>query len=122
MGPATSNRRGGQSLTVLDEAVTVLDDPPVQLRVRGLSVGWGGGRGEHSWIFCSEVSLSDGNEIKKRTKGKRDKDGDKEETISLSLAFNDFTPALYLQSADLWLFNAVLVLLSVQYFTGNANG
>lgn len=43
MGPATSNRRGGQSLTVLDEAVTVLDDPPVQLRVRGLSVGWGGG-------------------------------------------------------------------------------
>lgn len=32
-------------------------------------------------MFCSEVSLSDGNEIKKRTKGKRDKDSDKEETI-----------------------------------------
>lgn len=33
--------RGGHSLTVLDEAVTVLDDPAVQDRVRGLSVGWG---------------------------------------------------------------------------------
>lgn len=28
-------------VTVLDEAVTVLDDPTVQLRVRGLSVGQG---------------------------------------------------------------------------------
>lgn len=34
-------RRGGHALTVLDEAVTVLDDPPVQHRVRGLSGGWG---------------------------------------------------------------------------------
>lgn len=72
-------------------------------------------------MFCSEVSLSDGNEIKNRTKGKRDKDSDKEETISLSLAFNDFTQALYLESADLWFFNVTLMLLSVQYFTGNAN-
>lgn len=60
--------------------------------------------GEHSWMFCSEVSLSDGNEIKNGTKGRRDKDSDKEETISLSLAFNDFTQALYLESADLWFF------------------
>lgn len=73
-------------------------------------------------MFCSEVSLSDGNEIKNRTKGKRNKDSNKAETISLSLAFNDFTQALYLDSADLRVFNVTLVLLSVQYFTGNANG
>lgn len=75
--------RGGHSLTVVDEAVTVVDDPIVQHRVRGLSVGWG----EHSWTLCSEVSFSDGNEIKNRTKGKWDKDSDKGEMISLSLAF-----------------------------------
>lgn len=53
--------RGGRRVTVLDEAVTVVDDPKVQLRVRGLSVGqWGG---DHSWMLGSGVSLSDGNEI-----------------------------------------------------------
>lgn len=46
-------------MTVVDEAVTVVDDPKVQLRVRGLSVG----QGDHSWMLCSGVSLSDGNEI-----------------------------------------------------------
>lgn len=72
-------------------------------------------------MFCSEVSLSDGNEIKDRTKGKWYKDSGKEETISLSLAFNDFTRALYLGSADLWFCNVTLAL-PVQYFMGNANG
>lgn len=52
-------------------------------------------------MFSSEVSLSDGNEIKSRTKEKRDKDGNKEETISLPVAFNEFRQALYLESADL---------------------
>lgn len=47
-------------MTVLDEAVTVVDDSKVQLRVRGLSVGQ---RGDHSWMLGSGVSLSDGNEI-----------------------------------------------------------
>lgn len=83
-------------MTVLDEAVTVVDDPTVQRGVRCLSVG-------HSWMLCSEVSFSDGNEIKNRTKGKRDKESDGGERISLSLAFNDFTQALYLQYVDLWL-------------------
>lgn len=50
---------GGHCVTVLDEAMTVVDDPKVQLRVRGLSVG----QGHHSWTLCSGVSLSDGNEI-----------------------------------------------------------
>lgn len=53
-------------------------------------------------MLCSEVSFSDGNEIKNRTKGKQDKESDGGERISLSLAFNDFTEALYLQSVDLW--------------------
>lgn len=61
-------------------------------------------------MFSSEVSLSDGNEIKSGTKGKRDKDGNKEETISLSVAFNDFRQALYLESADLRVFKVPLVL------------
>lgn len=52
-------------MTVADEAVTVVDDPPVQHRGKGLSVG----QGEHSWMLGSEVSLSDGNEIKNRDKG-----------------------------------------------------
>lgn len=29
-------------MTVLDEAMTVVDDPPVQHRVRGFSLGQGG--------------------------------------------------------------------------------
>lgn len=87
-------------MTVLDEAVTVVDDPTVQHRVRGLSVG----QGEHSWMLCSEVSFSDGNEIKNRTKGKQDKESDEGERISLSLAFNDFIEALHLQSVDLCCF------------------
>lgn len=32
---------GGHPLTVVDEAVTVVDDPTVQQKVRGLSVGQG---------------------------------------------------------------------------------
>lgn len=85
---------------MLDEAVTVVDDPPVQRRVRGLSVGQRNTAG----CCCSEVSFSDGNEIKNRTKGKRDKESDEGERISLSLAVNDFTEALYyLQYVDLWL-------------------
>lgn len=53
-------------------------------------------------MLCSEVSFSDGNEIKNRTKEKQDKESDEGERMSLSLAFNDFTEALYLQSVDLW--------------------
>ena len=53
-------------------------------------------------MLRSEVGLSDGNEIKNRTKGKRDKESDGGERISLSLAFNDFTKASHLQSVDLW--------------------
>lgn len=33
--------RGGRSVTVVDEAVTVVDDPTVQHEVRGLSAGQG---------------------------------------------------------------------------------
>lgn len=52
---------------------------------------------------CSEVIFSDVNEMKNRTKEKRDKESTEGGTISLSLPFNDFIEALYLQYVDLWL-------------------
>lgn len=52
---------------------------------------------------CAEVSFSDGNEIKNRTKGTGDKESNEGERISLSPSFNDFKEALYLQCIDLWL-------------------
>lgn len=52
---------------MLDEAVTVLDDPPPPGSARGQRFVCGAEA--PSWTRCSEVSFSDGNEIKNRTKG-----------------------------------------------------
>lgn len=54
-------------------------------------------------MLCSEVIFSDGNEMKNRTKEEGDKESTERERIALSLAFNDFTEALYLQYVDLFL-------------------
>lgn len=85
-------------MTVVDEAVTVVDDPTVQCRVRGLSVGQGNTAGCAA-LRSSSVMLMRWN----RTKEKRDKESTEGERISLSLPFNDFIEALYLQYVDLWL-------------------
>lgn len=47
-------------MTVLDEAVTVVDDPKSSAPGQRFVCG---AKGDHSWMLGSGVSLSDGNEI-----------------------------------------------------------
>lgn len=58
-------------MTVLDEAVTVVDDPKVQLRVRGLSVGQRGTTAGCSAPGSASVMVM---RYRMGTKGQRDKE------------------------------------------------
>lgn len=81
--------REGRCVTVLDEAVTVVDDPKVQAQVRGLSVGQRGGGGGGTTAGCWALGSASVMVMRYRmgTKGQRDKESDRQgERLTFTLA------------------------------------